>query len=67
MRVRLRDPDLPHQIVIKFMPANTNLIFVSCNCMRKNQGHGGYEPIEARKKWEHPEAMAVWRKHLEES
>jgi hypothetical protein len=29
--------------------------------------HGGqtYEPIETRDRWEHPEAMAVWRKHLE--
>jgi hypothetical protein len=63
-RVVFEDPDLPHQIVLRFTGGNSHLIAVSCNCMR--QGRGAPVTIEARGKWEAAEALAVWRAHLEE-
>ena len=63
-RVVFEDPDLPHQIVLRFTGGNSHLIAVSCNCMR--QGRGAPVTIEARGKWEAAEAIAVWRKHMVE-
>jgi hypothetical protein len=66
-RVVFEDPDLPHQIVIR-LARGTHLLAVSCNCLRRQQGHGEvHEPIETRHRWEASEAIAVWRKHLEEA
>lgn len=59
-RVVFEDPDLPHQIVLRFTGGNTHRIGVSCNCMRG-------VPIEVRTRWEASEAIAVWRAHLEEA
>src|SRR5437899_702063 len=61
--VVLRDPLLPHQIVIstRWGPGRTWL-YVSCNCLRI--AGEVYEPLEVRELWEPGEAAKVWRKHM---
>ena len=59
------DPSLPHQIVLRLTGGNSHRIMVSCNCLRT--GRSAFAPIEVRTRWEAPEAIAVWRKHLEEA
>ena len=63
--VVMRDPTLPHQIVIGYQWALTGTgISVSCNC-RRWQGTGGvYEPLEVRERWEPGELLAVYGAHL---
>ena len=58
-RVTFEDPDLPHQIVLRFTGGNSHRLAVSCNCMRPVS-------IEARSRWDASEAIAVWRAHMEE-
>jgi len=59
-QVTLRDPTLPHQIVInvRWLLGNTSL-YVSCNC-RRIAGET-YEPLQVREVWEPGEALAVQR------
>ena len=67
-RVVFEDPDLPHQIVLTLQKGG-HRIMVSCNCLRVNSwgSRGTYEPLEVRHRFPADEAIAVWRKHLEES
>jgi hypothetical protein len=68
-RVLMRDPSLPHQIVIGVTPGVSNLIYVSCNCKAIKRPRGGlpfYEPLEERTRWEPDEILAVYRAHLPE-
>jgi len=57
----LRD-DLPHQIRLTFVNGSGS-ISVSC-CCRKNPG-GSFASLETRTRWEAPEAMTVWRAHVD--
>jgi hypothetical protein len=62
----IRDPSLPHQIVIAMLP-DTHLIYVSCNCRRGTDILGrasGHEPLESRTRWEPGKILAVYRAHL---
>jgi len=59
-KVTMRDPSLPHQIVI-FKLASGPDIGVSCNCRAAG---GGYQPLEARTRWDADDALAVYRAHL---
>jgi hypothetical protein len=64
--VVLRDPSLPHQIVISNVPNRAEL-YVSCNCRQQPPGgrrSGLYEPLEIRELWEPGEAQAVWDEHM---
>lgn len=68
-RVLMRDPALPHQIVIGYVPGSTtNDIYVSCNCKAERAANGGrphrYEPLESRTRWEPDEILAAYRAHL---
>jgi len=66
-KVTMRDPSLPHQIVINTMPGSTHQIYVSCNCRAVRGAHGGvtgYQPLEARTRWDAHDALAVYRAHL---
>jgi hypothetical protein len=55
----MRDPSLPHQIVLNFVQGR--FIAVSCNCRYAPGGGGGYIPIEARTLFPAADAMAAWR------
>ena len=57
----MRDPALPHQIVITF--TGHNMIAVSCNCRRWGVG---YSPLATRSRWDDGEAVAVWQAHMAE-
>jgi hypothetical protein len=61
----MRDPSLPHQIVLHFTTMNdrSDYIGVSCNCRAKGSGH---VPLEARLRWDAEDALAVYRAHLAE-
>jgi hypothetical protein len=62
----MRDPSLPHQIVLHFttMDGRSDYIGVSCNCQAKGTGH---VPLEARTVWDDPaEVLAAYRAHLAE-
>lgn len=61
----MRDPSLPHQIVLHFttVDGRSDYIGVSCNCRAKGSGH---YPLEARLQWEAEDALAVYRAHLAE-
>ena len=58
-RVVFEDPALSHQIVIRLTGGNSHRIGVSCNCLKG-------EPIEVRGCFPAGDAIAVWRKHMEE-
>lgn len=61
-RVTLRDPALPHQIVIFTIGKD---IAVSCNCLRGIDGTQAHcSPLEVRYQWEPDQPMQVWRAHL---
>ena len=64
-QVTLRDPTLPHQIVIgvKWHLKDSRL-YVSCNC-RRIAGEA-YEPLQVRELWQPGEALTVWREHMAE-
>jgi hypothetical protein len=72
MRIMWRDDTLPHQIRI-FLVRND--IAVSCVCrrtklIRDTSGRYSaagehYEPLEARPRWDWPDAKAVYDAHLE--
>lgn len=69
----MRDPSLPHQIVLYFTSIGGNgrsdYIGVSCNCraIQGPKGGGtGHEPLEIRTRWEPEEVLAVYRAHLAE-
>ena len=55
----LRDPALPHQLVLKLCSYD---IAVSCNCIERVGG----APLEMRSRWDVPEVWAVYRAHLVE-
>jgi len=55
----MRDPRLPHQIVIEH--GKSGGIAISCNCRYTSRGGGFYEPIETRPRWGDGEALRVWR------
>ena len=58
MRCVLRDPQLPHQIVIMTVSSQLG---VSCNCLAGVDGNANhYSPIEIRSRWEWPEARAAY-------
>jgi hypothetical protein len=59
----MRDPLLPHQIVIgvHWQLQGTRL-YVSCNC--RHTGGETYAPLEVRELWEPGDALAVWRRHM---
>ena len=59
--VVLRDPALPHQIVIDMVQGGP-LIYVSCNCRRSPAG--GHMPLESRVRWKPGEILAAYRAHL---
>lgn len=64
----MRDPSLPHQIVIGYVPGQQHKIYVSCNCritIPPGGGSRGYEPFEVRSRWEADDALAVYRAHLD--
>jgi hypothetical protein len=69
VKIMWRDDTLPHQIRIFLVGGSSrNDIGVSCVCRRN--GHGGaqgecYEPLEARARWDWPDAKAVYDAHLE--
>lgn len=66
-RVLMRDPSLPHQIVIGYLPGSQHKIYVSCNCRlvhHPSGGSPGYEPLEVRGRWEAADALAVYHAHL---
>jgi hypothetical protein len=68
-RVTMRDPSLPHQIVLGVVPGNSHLIYISCNCQgrKPRQGPTFYEPLAApRGRWEPHEPMEIWRAHMTE-
>lgn len=59
----VRDPSLPHQIVI--LLHGNGKIGVSCNC--RYVPHGGrqpYTPFESRRRWEPDEILACYKEHL---
>ncbi len=61
----MRDPRLPHQIVIASLPGDSHTIYVSCNCRRRPDSNPPYyEPLAARRRWADGEAAAVWRAHM---
>jgi len=72
MRPMMRDPSLPHQIVLRFTLSpderRSDYIGVSCNCraVRGPKGGIGYEFFEARPHWDAQDALAVYRAHLAE-
>lgn len=65
----MRDPSLPHQIVISLSGGPRNEIYVSCNCRGAVSPKGGsirYKPLEARARWDPEDVLAVYRAHLAE-
>ena len=61
----MRDPTLPHQIVISYQWGVTGTgIAVSCNCRRVTGTAGVYTPFEVRERWEPADLLAVYRAHL---
>jgi hypothetical protein len=64
----MRDPTLPHQIVLNFVTVDdrNGYIGVSCNCRRTGKGGADYVPFEARLRWEPADVLAVYRAHLAE-
>jgi hypothetical protein len=63
--VVMRDPTLPHQIVIGYRWGTTGTgISVSCNCRRVPGTGGVYAPLEVRERWEPDEILAVYGAHL---
>ena len=76
-RALMRDPSLPHQIVLHFttvhmrsgLNCRSDYIGVSCNCRAIKGPKGGikgYEPFEVRTRWDAADALAVYRAHLDE-
>lgn len=63
MKPLMRDPSLPHQIVLGTLPSESHKIYVSCNCRRQRTG---YEPLEVRTRWDAEDALAIYRAHLAE-
>lgn len=65
MKVMMRDPDLPHQIVVLAQQSSSK-ITVSCNCLATRHRNGAvtHKPIGSRVLWEPGEAAAVWRGHM---
>jgi hypothetical protein len=67
-QITMRDPSLPHQIVLNFTTAGgrTGHIAVSCNCRRTaTRGTPNYVPLDARLRWDDPAGpMQVWREHM---
>jgi hypothetical protein len=68
MRITWRDDTLPHQIRLFLVGGSSrNDIGVSCACLRKGTGGGmgeHYEPLDARPRWDWPDAKAVYDAHL---
>ena len=62
----MRDPLLPHQIVISHrgLTVETTLLYVSCNC-RRIAGEV-YDPLDVRDLYEPGDALAVWQAHMKE-
>ena len=52
----VRDPSLPHQIIVGL--TSGGLITVGCNCLPQGQ------VLEARELWQPPEPIQVWRQHM---
>jgi hypothetical protein len=64
----IRDPSLPHQIVLNFAGA-TGQIYVSCNCLGVRAGTGQvarWTPIETRRCWDAGDAITVYRRWHQE-
>ena len=66
-RVTWLDPDASHQIRLMYVGS---AIGVSCTCQAHWSPHHkivtGYQPIEARGRWDPGEALARWRQHVNE-
>ena len=58
-KVTMRNPSLPHQIVIRLVAGGPGIV-VSCNCRER----GGLPVLEVRNRWDADEAFAVCRAHL---
>lgn len=64
----VRDPALPHQIVMQFKGGGQR-IMVSCNCLattNRTASGPACVPIEIRSRWESDEAMGAYRQWHEQ-
>lgn len=57
----IRDPRLPHQIVLFFSGPGGSQIAVSCNCRRVLHS---WAPLAMKPRWQPEEVLAVYRLHL---
>lgn len=66
-QITLRDPSLPHQIVIGYVPGSQHRLFVSCNCLafrRPGAGSVSHKPLAIAGRFEPDEPIALWREHM---
>lgn len=69
-KITMRNPALPHQVVIGYVPGSQHRLYVSCNCRgyrRPGAGSVTYEPLEVRGRFEPHEPIEIWRKHMAEA
>lgn len=68
-QITMRDPSLPHQIVISYVPGSQHRLFVSCNCLafrRPGAGAVSHEPLATAGRFEPHEPIEIWRQHMTE-
>ncbi len=54
----MRDPSLPHQIILGWIYGETRQMYVSCNCIQF--------PLAIRTRWADGEPQAIWQAHMAE-
>jgi hypothetical protein len=69
-KITLRDPSLPHQVVVGYVPGSQHRLFVSCNCLafrKPGAGSVSHKPLATAARFESDEPMRIWRQHMAEA